>query len=386
MVRLVAFEGQFSRNRLSALPLSFLYLSSSPAFFLLYFPTRQSTASFSILSNNQLSGTLPSGFLSPGLIYGQFSIGQNYFTGDASVVAAGQVFCPSGQLVQPPTDTNDSMNPDGGSGRDDRISAGNVDDRAANGRGNGRGYGNAAGAGAGVGSSELEYSSASSSSVVNPAPGVVAFTNPALLLNCLSYGATSACGGPLQETQRTAAACMAFCGASLADGPCGGNGECFLQASRSYRPVCRCFGDYLPDIAVAEAGGTSVTYPTCSINSTCELSDDPWQSISPSLAKAFSTVVIDARVICALTSHSTSMSKWCAISVSRLVPFQALRNLLNQIGSIPSLCSTHPLPFRSLSYPYLPYVLTFSPSHPAIADRPPPQDSVSGRRRQPLCT
>ena len=171
------------------------------------------------VSNNQLSGKLPSTFVSGDIRAGIFSAGQNYFTGAATVTAAGQAFCPSLQTV----DFN---------------------------------------------TSGLQQT------------GFYGLPNPALLLNCVTYSATTACKArtPQQEVQRTRTACAAFCGASvLAGGPCGGNGVCVRDPARSFVPTCQCNPGFLPDVAFAKVDGVTVRYPTCSVNPTseCQVGLDP---------------------------------------------------------------------------------------------------------------
>ena len=172
-------------------------------------------SSFSDVSANQLSGNLPTPFASSSISSGLFSAGRNFFTGPATVTAAGQPFCPSQQVVN--------------------------------------------------------YTSPFQLQLQRAVDGV-SLLNPALLLNCLSYSTATACkAGSQQEVQRTTAACAAFCGASvLAAGPCGGNGVCFLNGTRSSVPACKCNPGFLPDVGTATVGGVTVSYPTCSINPTCE--------------------------------------------------------------------------------------------------------------------
>ncbi|GJP50865.1 hypothetical protein CLOM_g10019 [Closterium sp. NIES-68] len=174
------------------------------------------------ISNNQLSGPLPSGFasafISSPLTDGTFLAAQNYFTGDATVTVAGAPFCPS---TQP--QSSDQALP----GAADSLSS--SPDQSGLTDGGAAGY-------------------------------------PSLLLNCLTYSASSACvQAGVVEQQRTALACAAFCGAPLEGGPCGGRGMCVLSAG-SGEPTCACDSGYMPGLMNATVDGVLVTYTTCSKN------------------------------------------------------------------------------------------------------------------------
>ena len=156
---------------------------------------------FRDLSNNQLSGPLPTPITSRQLASGFLSLAKNYFYGNATVVAGGLQFCPSLQTAH--------------------------------------------------------------ADFTDPSARV---SNPALLLNCLSYSATSACTVAHREVQRTAQACAGFCGVTVgASGVCGGKGGCYLQGSSGV-PSCLCQRGYKPDTATAMVGGQNVTYATCSLD------------------------------------------------------------------------------------------------------------------------
>ncbi|GJP75143.1 hypothetical protein CLOP_g5629 [Closterium sp. NIES-67] len=85
-----------------------------------------------------------------------------------------------------------------------------------------------------------------------------------------SGGSASAGTGCSVGAQRRAIECVAFCGAALPAGACGGLGYCTLSAP-SLTPTCLCYdGMYTVTLSV-RVGGVTVMYPSCS----------PFQSSAP---------------------------------------------------------------------------------------------------------
>ncbi|CAI7783946.1 unnamed protein product, partial [Closterium sp. NIES-54] len=78
-----------------------------------------------------------------------------------------------------------------------------------------------------------------------------------------SGGSASAGTGCSVGAQRRAVECVAFCGAALPAGACGGLGYCTLSTP-SRTPACICYdGMYNVTLSV-RVGGVTVTYPSCS--------------------------------------------------------------------------------------------------------------------------
>ncbi|GJP83346.1 hypothetical protein CLOP_g13511 [Closterium sp. NIES-67] len=78
-----------------------------------------------------------------------------------------------------------------------------------------------------------------------------------------SGGSASAGTGCIVGAQRRAIECVAFCGAALPAGACGGLGYCTLTAP-SLTPACVC-NDGMHNVTLSvRVGGVTVTYPSCS--------------------------------------------------------------------------------------------------------------------------
>ncbi|GJP80914.1 hypothetical protein CLOP_g11111 [Closterium sp. NIES-67] len=80
-----------------------------------------------------------------------------------------------------------------------------------------------------------------------------------------SGGSASAGTGCAVGAQRRAIECVAFCGAALPSGPCGGLGTCYL-ASPSNTPTCACNAGMLAVQLTVIVGRIAVSYPSCSPN------------------------------------------------------------------------------------------------------------------------
>ncbi|GJP60763.1 hypothetical protein CLOP_g17988, partial [Closterium sp. NIES-67] len=77
--------------------------------------------------------------------------------------------------------------------------------------------------------------------------------------NCMVTSTKGAC---TSDKQRKTNDCLAFCGAGMAGGPCGGHGRCYLSGP-SRIPTCECEKDYFVYFAIQ----SGIRYPSCS-NST----------------------------------------------------------------------------------------------------------------------
>ncbi|CAI5502628.1 unnamed protein product, partial [Closterium sp. Naga37s-1] len=80
-----------------------------------------------------------------------------------------------------------------------------------------------------------------------------------------SGGSASAGTGCAVGAQRRAIECVAFCGAALPAGPCGGLGTCFLSGP-SNTPTCACNAGMFNVTLTLTVGKSLVSYPSCSPN------------------------------------------------------------------------------------------------------------------------
>ncbi|CAI7816817.1 unnamed protein product, partial [Closterium sp. NIES-54] len=80
-----------------------------------------------------------------------------------------------------------------------------------------------------------------------------------------SGGSASAGTGCAVGAQRRAIECVAFCGAALPTGPCGGLGTCFLSGP-SNTPTCACNAGMFNVTLTVTVGKSLVSYPSCSPN------------------------------------------------------------------------------------------------------------------------
>ncbi|GJP53602.1 hypothetical protein CLOM_g12756 [Closterium sp. NIES-68] len=78
-------------------------------------------------------------------------------------------------------------------------------------------------------------------------------------------GGGSSSGGCEAGEQKRPVECVAFCGAGLAAGPCGGLGTCVLEGASNV-PACQCHSDMYSVLLTVTVGSSSVTYPSCSPN------------------------------------------------------------------------------------------------------------------------